>query len=63
VREVRLAQFARLMLLRKEHLSGRPFRRSPITNPAPQCPHLSVAKSAGGARCRCSKIVFACNQV
>jgi len=39
-------QFARPMLLRKEHLSGRPFRRSPVTNPAPQGSHLAITESA-----------------
>jgi hypothetical protein len=42
VRKVRLAQFARPMLLCKEHLSWRPFGRSPVANPAPQRPHLPV---------------------
>src|SRR6185295_11569270 len=46
VRKIRLAQFARPMFLRKEHLSWRSFGCSPITNPAPQCPHLPVTEPA-----------------
>src|SRR3954454_14526309 len=32
------------MLLRKENLARRPFGRSPITDPAPQCPDLPVTE-------------------
>src|SRR4051812_49761158 len=46
VRKVRLAQLARPMLLGKEHLPRRPFRRPPVTDPAPQCPYLPVTESA-----------------
>src|SRR5947199_4708426 len=44
VREVRLAQHARTMLLGKEHFLRRPFGRPPVLDPALQCSHLSVWK-------------------
>jgi hypothetical protein len=46
VREVRLAQLPRPMFLRKEYFSWGTFRRSPVTDPPPQCPDLSITESA-----------------
>src|SRR5581483_998031 len=46
VREVGLAQFPRLMLLREEHFLGRAFRCPPLLDPPLQRPQLSVAELA-----------------
>ena len=47
MREVRLTQLTRPMLLGKEHFARRPFRCPPVLDPAPQCPHLSILEPPG----------------
>src|SRR3954470_1536637 len=45
MRKVRLAQFTRVVLLRKEHLPRRTFQRSPVLDPALQRSQLAFLES------------------